>query len=234
MADNDATDMLMAVTASGTALAGEGQTALDPSDSEMLAGVTKGHFCEIQDINFGIGVEDSESAGGGPPLNEIHNMQQDMDTLQQQLAAMSGKDGKPGGGRGKSKQFKNFVDYGEVTDSDGKAVYSTVFDPITISRQIDIMSIGLLDACAKQTPMDKIVVVKRKFTGSTTAYASFVRFEFDNCLITAVDWDHGEVITEKLKFVYRSLTVKYRQQNPDGTLETPKNMNYSLAVASDG
>lgn len=240
MADNDSTDMLMAATPKGgSPLAGDGLTALDPADTEMLTGITAGNFSEIQDINFGIGVEDSESSDGANSGNAMHDMQeQTFEVMQKHLEKVlaeqvSGKVPKMAGGGRKSKQFKNFVDYGEVTDGDGKAVYSTVFDPITITRQIDKMSTDILNACATQTPLDKVVVVKRKFTGLTSAYTSYVRLEFDECLVTAVDWDHGETFTEKMKFVFRSLTVKYRPQSNDGTLLAPKTMTYSLSMSSE-
>ena len=237
MPDNDATDMLMAVKGhNGGALAGEGLSALDAKDKDMLSGFSAGFFVEIQDISFGIGVEDSESASG--PGNALHNMQEKtIETLQENLQKVmeeqgNGKMPKMGGGRGKSKQFKNFVDYGEVTDADGKPVYSTVFDPITVTRQIDQMSPFILLNCANQTSMQSIVVVKRKFTGLLTSHEAYVRLEFGDCLITAVDWDHGETFTEKMKFVYRTLTVKYRPQKNDGTLDAVKTMTYSLAAST--
>ncbi len=239
MPDNDSTDMLMAVKGhNGDALAGQGKSALDAKDTEMLSGFSAGFFSEIQDITFGIGVEDSESANSSSPGNALHSLQEKtIETLQESLQKVMEEQGsskmpKMGSARGKSKQFKNFVDYGEVTDADGNPVYSTVFDPITVTRQIDQMSPFILLNCANQSSMKSIVVVKRKFTGLQTSHEAYVRLEFGDCLITAVDWDHGDTFTEKVKFVYRTLTVKYRPQKNDGTLDAVKTMTYSLAVES--
>ena len=235
MADNDSTDMLMAVTGeNGGKLAGQGLAALDTSDTEMLDGITAGFFTEIQDISFGIGVEDSEPPN---PINELHAIQVDLarhtnkngekpdDKEKKNLASLLGSPKK-------TKQFKNFVDTGRVTDDDDNPVYSTVFDPITISRPIDQMSPFILYNCAYQKALQRIVVVKRKVTGNTGFHEAFVRLQFDECLITAVDWDHGDTFTEKMKFVYRTLTVKYRPQSNDGTLAAPKTMTYSMAMQS--
>lgn len=235
MADNDSTDMLMAVTLqNGAKIAGPGQAKLDTHDKEMLDGITAGFFVEIQDISFGIGVEDSEPPN---PINELHAVQVD-------LARQTNKNGeKPDdkekknlasllGSPKKTKQFKNFVDTGRVTDDDGNPVYSTVFDPITITRAIDQMSPPILYNCAYQTALKSIVVVKRKVTGNTGFHEAFVRLQFDECLITAVDWDHGETFTEKMKFVYRKLTVKYRPQSDDGSLEPARSMTYSMTMQS--
>ncbi len=238
MADNDSTDMLMAVTGqNGGKLAGQGLTALDTSDTEMLDGITAGFFTEIQDISFGIGVEDSETSSSSGPVNAVHDMQaQTLETVQKHLEnvlaeQVKGKMPKMAS-RSKGKQFKNFVDTGRVTDDDDNPVYSTVFDPITISRAIDQMSPFILYNCAYQKALQSIVVVKRKVTGNTGFHEAFVRLQFDECLITAVDWDHGDTFTEKMKFVYRTLTVKYRPQSNDGTLAAPKTMTYSMSMQS--
>lgn len=235
MADNDSTDMLMAVTLqNGAKIVGPGRAKLDTRDTEMLAGITAGFFVEIQDISFGIGVEDSEPPN---PMNELHAMQAALAQEANKKGEKQNDKEKNGlasllGSPKKTKQFKNFVDSGRVTDDDGNPVYSTVFDPITITRAIDQMSPPILNNCAYQKVLQSIVVVKRKVTGNTGFHEAFVRLQFDECLITAVDWDHGETFTEKMKFVYRTLTVKYRPQSNDGSLEPARTMTYSMRIKS--
>ncbi len=239
MADDGHSDLLMSVTFKGklNAEPGEGSSAFDPEDDLMagmarrMAGALGGGadnrlFSEIKDITFGVGLEGDESAGKAPE-NEMH-------TAMKQ-AAKDDPDGPMGQMLKKVKsgqKFKNFMDYGEVTDSSGNSPYSAVFHEITIARNIDRLSVKLLDACFKQTPLKKIVVVKRKFTSSQKAYYGYVRWDFTDVLITGVDWDHDELITEKLKFVYRTLGVQYKPQKNDGTLDSALSVQYSVAVAS--
>ncbi len=245
MADNDSSDLLMAVTLKGksTAEKGEAKSAIDTSDSMMVgmfnaAAAAHGSaadvnlFCQIKDITFGIGVEDDESAGKSDQSkvdNAIHAKMTEI--AKQDPEGPMGKLLNLKGGS-KSKKFKNFVDYGQVTDANNNAAYSSVFDEITISRNIDQLSIKLLDACLKQTPLKQIVVVKRKFTGNQKFYHAYVRWEFSDCLISAIDWDHDELVSEKMKFVYRTLSVQYKPQKTDGTLGRAQEMNFSLAMKS--
>jgi type VI protein secretion system component Hcp len=54
-------------------------------------------------------------------------------------------------------------------------------------------------------------------TKTGVGHIGFLRIDFTGVLITSIDWDAGEVVKEKVKMVCRTVQVKYRAQNNDGT-----------------
>ena len=54
--------------------------------------------------------------------------------------------------------------------------------------------------------------------GQDSGPKAYLRIDFTDLLITELDWDEGEVIKEKYKFVCRGVKMQYKPQASDGTL----------------
>lgn len=226
MADNSATDLLMVfLDQSGTSVGGECTTAFDTSDTTMMQNFTAGSFFEVEDFGMSAGIEDSDSSDleeGDSSSNANEN------TLHG-----TGKGSKGSGKSGskekrKSAKFKRYVENGLPATSSGQngLGYDVHLEEITITRQIDSASTKLLQLCLSQTPLQLAVVVKRKFTGNMNYHEAYLRIEFKEPLLTSMEWEEGEVVKEKVKFVYRGITAVYKPQKPDGSLDSSKQVSY--------
>jgi type VI protein secretion system component Hcp len=97
-------------------------------------------------------------------------------------------------------------------------------EPFGFSRQMDCASPVLFQNCFQTKPFDSAVVVKRKRgvrsaldSGTSYVHVPYLRLEFKGVLLISVDWDGGDQMKEKYKFVSQTVVVKYRQQNHDGS-----------------
>ncbi|MBW4090341.1 MAG: type VI secretion system tube protein Hcp [Proteobacteria bacterium] len=225
MADTESSDLLMLFKPQGKlALEGEGMSTFDPNDS-LMTNFLPNRFCEVEDFNFGAGIEDTDSSGAeegadteGALDNELHSHD----------PKGRPKNGKGGKGKQKVRKFKRFVEQGAPAPGQGTLGYDVNLDEVTVNRQMDRMSMVLLQLCLNQTPLDLIVLVKRKFTGNQSFHEAYLRLEFTQPLITSVEWEHGEVMKEKLKFVCRGIKASYKPQASSGTLGNaiPANFKY--------
>jgi type VI protein secretion system component Hcp len=224
MADNSSSDLLMLVKPKGKiALEGEALTKYNQSD-DMMQDFKPQRYCELQDFSFGIGLEDNE--GGDDDRGETGTDGADENKLHGSddgNASSRPKSGKSDGGksRKKVKKFKTFMETGMIPPSasnPNRGGYEITLDEITITRQLDRMSVPLVKLWFDQTPLDYIIVVRRKFTGNPAYHEAFLRIKFTDVLITAIDWKDGDSISETMKFVYRGATVAYKPQKADGTL----------------
>ena len=229
MAGNDSTDVLMMfVSRRGRSLGGELQSAVADSD-QLATEFTPGSFFELEDFSFGGGVEDADPGGDDgddQQKNKVHDPQNS--GAPGRPAGKSGRKAKAGGARFK-RYFSN-PDY---------FAFDSIVDEISISRQLDRASMPLLQCCVDQTPLQKAILVKRKFTynkkrGENRAYESYLRLEFKEPLITSVEWEDGEVVKEKVKFVCRGVEVQYRRQQPNGELDPPIPFSFDYKLADGG
>jgi len=255
MADQDSRDILMSVTLKGKALAlkGEVSVAIDTSDALMegfynpagaTTGVDANLFCRIQDFTFSVGIEDSESGTGGEAESgtKVGASENTLHGTRGTAPEKGGKGGTGGtGGKGttgkpagRSRQFKHFMDFGgsEADPNTGSIGYPPSLQPITVSRQMDVMSAALLKECLNCRPLKRVIIVKRKFTGSKDNYEAYLRLEFIDCLLTEVEWDDDEIIKEKVKFVYRELKTQYRPQDMAGNLGNPVPVDFKYDADS--
>ena len=219
MADADASDVLMLFKPQGKVpLEGEGTTAFDPNDSLMTNFLPK-RFCEVEDFSFGVGVEDSDSSGAEEETDTSGAHDNELHSRDPKGGAKTGKAGKQK--QQKVRKFKRFIEQGPPAPGQGTLGYDVNLDEVTVNRQMDRMSMQLLQLCLNQTPLDLIVLVKRKFTGNQAFHEAYLRLEFAQPLITSVEWEHGEVMKEKLKFVCREIKAAYKPQTASGTLGNP-------------
>jgi type VI protein secretion system component Hcp len=208
-------DILMMILDGSTGVPGEGQSLVDKKDAFTSDFVT-GNFFEIEDFDLGIDLEDSDSSSKAKTPTTNTSTTQTKQTEDQQR-----------GGK-----FSKWTQGLNVTATQGAManMFPIQMDPFAFTRQIDKASPVLFQRCFLTKPFDSAVVVMRKVGGlqfsaggtltSNIAAIPFLRIEFSPVLITAIDWDAGEVVKEKCKFVCRSINVKYRPQNNDGSYGT--------------
>ena len=61
-------------------------------------------------------------------------------------------------------------------------------------------------------------MIKRKAAASNVSGHAFLRIDFTDVLVIGVDWDSGDVVKEKCKFICRGVKVQYKPQTSDGSL----------------
>lgn len=193
----DGTDILMRIKSDRGYLKGE-CTAQFATNDPFTEDFQADTLIEIMDFDFGINLVDKESSGVS--------------------SSAGGKNPAPGGATSSSKEgkFSRFISM----DGDPTALYPVTFDEVSVSRQMDSSSPVLLQNCFQCKTVPQITVVKRKASGLGTAggLVPYLRVDFESVLVTDVSWEIGEtVMREKMKFVCRKFTVKYRTQNADGS-----------------
>ena len=200
-----ATDILIRIKKDGNYLgmAGDSQSKVDKSD-ELTKDFTPGKFVEIDDFDFGVSLIDRDSAD---------------DDREDDGDGGTGNSGRKGK-KAKDGKFVKFTQGASLTAGPGQPIYPVTFDEVSITRQMDSASPLLLQSCFNTRSLNQVTVVKRKVAGSgaTLGRIPYLRIDFDDVLITDLSWDvNDQVMKEKLKFVYRTVTVKYRPQNNDGS-----------------
>jgi type VI protein secretion system component Hcp len=203
MPQGNVLDILMMMKQNGTAIDGEGFSQFD-SESSWTDDFQTGKFFEIEDFDLGIDLVDGDSSSTTKPTTG---------TGQQQTGQQKEKTGR----------FSKWVQgIATVSPSGSSQMYPIEMTPFGFTKQADAASPILFKSCFKTLPFDSAVVVVRKTGGlqgknSVGAGLPFIRIEFKDVLVISVDYDCGEVIKEKCKFVARTVQVKYRTQNADGS-----------------
>ena len=201
-------DTLMMFVSGGQPISAESMATIDTKDTDMMKGFQVGKFFEIDDFDLGIDLTDTDSTATQTttPQNQQGNQQQ---------ANVK-----------KSGQFSKWVQGINVTVGHGanSQLFPVQMKPFGFSRQMDCASPVLFQNCFQTKPFDQAVVVKRKRgvisaidRGTAYVHVPYLRLEFNNVLVVSADWDGGDYMKEKYTFVSRSVVVKYRQQNHDGS-----------------
>lgn len=225
---NESTDVLMTfIGSSGSGLAAECSSVWNESDG-LSTDFKAGYFFEVEDFSLGGGLESSDGSatdgsptnGNGAPRGNELRERDDLDNSRKE--DRKGRDGSRSkaahGGRG--NRFAKYV----LEKADPKKFLKLDVPEISVSRQMDMCSPLLFSACMDREAFTKAVIVKRKIVGGvdasgvTVPMMGYLRFEFDAPLITSIDWEDGDVVKEKFKFVCRGIKMTYRPQNPDGSL----------------
>jgi type VI protein secretion system component Hcp len=213
MAESKGIDVLMKVviTAKSLAMEAENQTELEPVDQgdSMLDDFKSGYFCELREFDFSAGVESlikkDKQTGPTPPPEPD-------DDIQTSVARSQWK-------RSLSRRKGEFVD----------------MQPVGYTRIMDSSSPLLFKALADCTTVASITIVKRKGAGATTAGRGYLRLDFEEVLMTKLDWKDSEhVMLENGTFIYRKLTIKYLSQKPDGTLVPGSSANWLMKATRTG
>ncbi len=101
--------------------------------------------------------------------------------------------------------------------------------PIDFTRLMDSASLLLMGALTACTTLTSISIVKRKASGTLNAGEAYLRLDFTDVLLTALDWkESNDVVEESGTFIYRQLKVQYRPQAADGTLGALTSVSWAM------
>jgi type VI protein secretion system component Hcp len=203
--------MMLKEVGSSNGIEAESMSAVDAKDVGWTDDFKPGQYFEIEDFTLGIDIEDNDSAATAPTAPTL----------------VTGKDGKPIATQPKSGKFTKWTQGTAATAGPGlSTLYPVQMDAFSFTRQMDFASPKLFKNCFKTIPFDSATIVMRKTGGvmdkkTGIGHMAFLRIDFTGVLITSIDWDGGEVVKEKCKMVCRTVEVKYRAQNHDGTPGKP-------------
>ena len=220
MADQPKADMVMKFTiTAGTDISAE--CALDKAeDDNLMEGFNPqtydsySNFFEISKFNFNIKVHEGDSA--------VSNLSQSA-----KLTAKPSADNK--------KLTGQFVRWRSAKAEDlPKLKYPVEFDTFTFTRLIDGASPIFFQRCCNSQSFLSAALVKRVQTEVNKPTKGFLRIDFDHVLVTGIDWDDGDVLSETCKFICRGFVLQYSQQNDDGSLNTPSSAEWKQMLEQDG
>jgi len=118
-----------------------------------------------------------------------------------------------------------FSSWRSASNEDFKRIPLPVdFDNFTFTRVIDGASPRFFDACCNQVSFQSAALVKRVAVGGGAGNAvqrsvGFIRFDFRDVMLTSVDWDDGDLVTESCTFICKAMKVRYRQQRASGKFD---------------
>lgn len=106
-----------------------------------------------------------------------------------------------------------------------KIKFPLAFDNFSFSRVIDGASPLFFGACCNQDSFHSATLVKRVSVGGVSGTErvamGYLRFDFLDVMITSLDWDDGDLVTESCNFICKAMRVRYRQQQFDGSFRDP-------------
>jgi type VI secretion system Hcp family effector len=199
-----ATELLMRFAIGTQAIDGESQADV-ANDDTLMTDFVPGKFSDIEDFSLGMDLDEKTSApvivspsSSGPPAAR---------SLAPAALSTTGHS---------RTRFAQWLDGMKAKDA-----YAVNFEPFSFTKQFDKASPTLFEMCCNSKSFGSISLVKRKLIGTSDreveTYA-YVRINFVDALIVGLDWDVGEAVKEKCKFIARRVMIKYRQQLTDGTL----------------
>ncbi len=123
----------------------------------------------------------------------------------------------------------------ETVGAGGGGAGKTVFQPLTIQKNVDKASPLLMHALETGTAIAAMTLLVRKTGGDIAAPMPFLIYEFETVYVSAVQ-DTGNVGDESPKesitFVFGVSDVRYRATNPDGTLGSVTESDWSVITNS--
>ena len=233
MAEASGIDVLMRVSVTGGSLAMEAESLADfaPLDEAdpMVSDFKTGHFCELREFDFSAGAENSmnktaaataktaqpaPAAAAGAQRKTGAHVAQVMAKLEERAAIERGfRD------RIERRERGDFVDMREVS----------------YTRIMDSASPLLFKALTDCTTLKTITVVKRKAAGATVSGLGYLRLDFEDVLLTQLDWKDSEhIMVESGTFIYRKLTIKYLSQKADGSLIPGSSATWKMKAQRTG
>jgi type VI protein secretion system component Hcp len=220
MADKESNDVLMTfIDQAGEGVDAECTSIWDKDDTDMMKDFEDGKIFEVDDFDLAVNLGDSQDGGGGEGSGSSSSENLSEKDAEKKKAASS------------SKRAGKYFATGDIESK-------PEVKEVTITKQVDISSIRFLKSClshgkpvSEQNDLkllfQKAVLVKRKFTGGFSFHEAFLRVEFKEPLITGIDWDEGDIVKEKIKFICRGIVVAYRPQNADGTLGDARSASWN-------
>jgi type VI protein secretion system component Hcp len=204
--DQNKTDQIMQFVLHSKPVAAECSLDVDAGDPLMteFAKHTGYHdhsnFFEVGNFQMGLSLKEDDQGSGALSQKTDKSAQQAKD---------------PAAGQ--------FARWRSATDDEAKTIlYPLEFDKFSFNRTIDAASPVFFSCCCSSTTFDKAVLVKRLSQGHHGGVArpavGFLRIEFVKVLITGINWNDGEVVTEQCEFICQELKIRYRQRKADGSV----------------
>lgn len=220
MATDEHTDLYLKFVISGAAPEGEAiqtetrsamiSSGLKPDP--LLKGFKDLHFMEVDSFSFGIGRPRATSAEKNKPPTVVVTSNQAQGTHAATQTAIVKTRKEPEG----TEEDSNHVDP----------------QPVTFQRSIDSASHILMDHLLNRKIFEHATIIKRKSVGGQAAGEVFLRLDFTKVLIKHIGWSDDLDVKEDVQFIYRSVTINYRPQLPDGSLGGAK-QGFWKALGSD-
>jgi type VI secretion system secreted protein Hcp len=126
-----------------------------------------------------------------------------------------------------SFEISNKSTIGSATGGAGSG--KAEFAEFNITKTTDTASPAFFRNCVAGAHYKEVYLAMRK-SGSDpkTAGKPFLVYKFGTVFTTKISWESGEDSpAEKITFVYGTLQVEYKMQNPDGTPGAPKVQGWS-------
>jgi type VI protein secretion system component Hcp len=235
---NDGNDILMQLqTDDGSGLQAECQTEVNTDLDDYVWDYYNGTFFEIKDFSLGFKIEDRDSTkdgsgkgasgqalvhGSGRPLIGAGLNRTSPGST---LAAKQEKEAKSA--QGIFSRWKSAT----ADDLRGMKRYPCKPDEFELTRDYDKASSILFRSCCDSVPFKSASMVKRKVVGGDKL-RGYLRLEFEDVLITHVGWQNGEVLQEKVRFMFRKIRIRYRatalrKSSEEAILEELPNVEWS-------
>lgn len=209
MADQSRADLLMKFTDKGgnpvwaecRLDVSEGDTFMKDFDATSTSEEYSPYF-EVKSFDFAIAVRPQDKGVGA---------------ISKQAASAGGR---------ASAASDEFLRWRSAKEEEYQDIHFPVeFNAFSFSRLLDAASMPFFTACCNSASFKSATLVKRVSVGTAEGNAvrpmAFLRFEFRDVLLTGVNWDDGELVTEKCTFICRAMRVQYKQQDANGSL--PRN-----------
>ena len=207
MASSDGSDILMQLRFDSGPLPAECQTEVDCDLDDYVGDYFNGTFFEVKSFSFGMNIDDKD-----PKKDNVNPAR----TGQQLPAGQHPSSSRiaPGDLAAQQKQQQReakFARWKAATPAMLRTMkcYPVRMDEITIKRIYDKASAVLFKQCCNSGSFASASLVKRKDVGGQRL-RGYLRMEFQDVLITSLDWSNGDVIEETFKFAFRKLNIKYR------------------------
>jgi type VI protein secretion system component Hcp len=245
MAESDSGAILMAFfTLQNQAIEGESTTSVKAADGvadqQLMTGFAPNKMFEIATFTFSTKLDDdqastAESEAISKMGTTVDRLGGRVQQLEHQIAQRGAGPGRPGlgGGTGQPSHKLNFARWRaskndlEFKGRDRRNGYLVNVQPVTFSRQVDKTSFRLMKYFLSGEPFRSAALVKRKPAGTKAAGEAFLRIDFQDVLITNIDWSDDDPVKETVKFISRVIKLQYRPQLPDGSLGDAKQASYA-------
>ena len=238
MADK-ANDILMRMMVTeSTPLYAECQTEVTTDEDDFVFDYYNGQFFELTDFTFGMNLDDKSpsdtGSGGGGGITPA-NLLAAKARLRPLGGPSAGSIAPPpppaqAASQGRFQSWKSAT-AAEITSM---PPYEVKMDEFSVTRLYDMASPVLFEKCCNSDTFVSASIVKRKLIGAEML-RGFLRIDFDDVMITHVDWQNGENVKETLKFAFRKMTVQYRkivyQQDNVPTLQLLPSLTWSYTMA---
>jgi type VI protein secretion system component Hcp len=208
MASEQSNELLMRLVDSKGYLGAECRSEIDAKSDNLAKDYNPGSFFSVDDFAFGMNIDDKD-----PTADTTNTKGRDgVDVVAQNKST---------GPQVKFGKWKS----GSTDDIKKMVPFPVRMDEFSVTRRYDRASPVLFERCATSASFQTASLIKRKTVGDKLE--SFLRFDFEDVLITHIDWQDAEVIKETVKFVFRKITVQYRAQAHSGRLDAAGSVSWS-------